>query len=365
MNDRGALFADYARRYSEIGWGLVRLSGKAPKGKGWQQLEADPDPEHAAGMWSTWGHTWNVGLVLASARVAVVEYDTEEGAARLRELFGGTRPLTPTANRLGPAAFLLPRAGELPEGCARRRRAAARCPSGGPSSEHALQWRALRLARGTGAMGVAAGRGPGRAARVLRRDALERLSAARGGDHPRARAQRDADLVGRLDAPARDGRGGDPRRARGQQCAALPAAARGPRARADRPQRRLLPASAAGAGILIARPKGFRRKERIRLGVLSPVRAPLGGARERRRAARLAVARLRGPRGDQPVGRPPQGRQVDAYSRPSRRPGEGRPVPRPGDCSNGGAAPDRGAALRHPPEGRSLRFGFFQFPRIS
>jgi hypothetical protein len=96
VNERGALFGSYARRYSELGWALVRLEGKVPKGKGWQQLEADPDPEHAAGMWSTWGHNWNMGAVLASARVAVVEYDTEEGATRLRELFGGTRPLTPT-----------------------------------------------------------------------------------------------------------------------------------------------------------------------------------------------------------------------------------------------------------------------------
>jgi Bifunctional DNA primase/polymerase, N-terminal/AAA domain/Primase C terminal 1 (PriCT-1) len=97
VTERGALFADYARRYAELGWALVRLDGKVPKGKGWQELEADPDPEHAAGLWSVWGERWNMGAVLGSAAVAVVEYDTEEGATRLRELFSGRRPLTPTA----------------------------------------------------------------------------------------------------------------------------------------------------------------------------------------------------------------------------------------------------------------------------
>jgi hypothetical protein len=92
-----ARFVEHARRYSELGWALVRLDGKVPKGKDWQQERPDPSPEHAAGLWSQWGKRWNMGVVLGTSGLVVVEYDTDEAGTKLKELLGGELPLTPIA----------------------------------------------------------------------------------------------------------------------------------------------------------------------------------------------------------------------------------------------------------------------------
>ncbi len=91
-----AVFSTLARGYAELGWALVRLDGKVPKEREWQTSRPDPDPEHAAGLWHEWGQRWNLGIVLGPSRLAVVEYDTDEGGQKLLELFGGRPPQTPT-----------------------------------------------------------------------------------------------------------------------------------------------------------------------------------------------------------------------------------------------------------------------------
>jgi hypothetical protein len=96
MSGRPAEFVDYARGYGELGWALIRLNGKVPKGNGWQQTQPDPDPEHLAGLWNEWGKRHNVGVVLGQSGLAVAEYDTDAGGQKLLELFGGKPPLTPT-----------------------------------------------------------------------------------------------------------------------------------------------------------------------------------------------------------------------------------------------------------------------------
>ena len=96
MSERAASFAEHARRYSELGWALVRLEGKVPQGRRWQSQQPDPDPEHAAGAWAEWGQRWNMGVVLGPSGTAVAEYDTPEGGRKLLELLGGSPPLTPT-----------------------------------------------------------------------------------------------------------------------------------------------------------------------------------------------------------------------------------------------------------------------------
>ena len=90
-DELAAVFSDFARRYAGLGWALVRLDGKVPKGQGWQSTQPDGDPEHAAGLWHEWGQRWNVGVVLGPSGLAVVEFDTEEGGQKLLELFGGNR----------------------------------------------------------------------------------------------------------------------------------------------------------------------------------------------------------------------------------------------------------------------------------
>lgn len=95
-DERAARFVEAARRYAELGWATVRADGKTPKGQGWQHAAPDPDPEHAAGAWSSWGERWNLGLVLGSSGLAVVEFDTEQAGERLLELLGGELPATPT-----------------------------------------------------------------------------------------------------------------------------------------------------------------------------------------------------------------------------------------------------------------------------
>jgi hypothetical protein len=92
-----AAFVEHARRYSELGWALIRVDGKKAKGDGWQQTQPDRDVEHTAGKWATWGSRWNMGVVLGPSRLAVVEYDTDQAGRKLLELLDGRLPETPVA----------------------------------------------------------------------------------------------------------------------------------------------------------------------------------------------------------------------------------------------------------------------------
>ncbi len=92
---RAASFVEAARRYGSLGWVLIRLDGKVPKGEGWQDTRPEPDVERLAGLWATWGTRWNAGVVLGPSRLAVLEYDNAEGGERLFDLLGG-QPRTPT-----------------------------------------------------------------------------------------------------------------------------------------------------------------------------------------------------------------------------------------------------------------------------
>lgn len=94
-DERASRFATHARRYTELKWALVRCDGKRPIGKGWEQSQPDPDPDHAAGLWKTWGERWNMGVVLGPSGLAVVEFDTDEGGRKLIQLLDGELPATP------------------------------------------------------------------------------------------------------------------------------------------------------------------------------------------------------------------------------------------------------------------------------
>lgn len=72
MNAGSVLLAQHAREYAELGWALVELDGKAPKGYGWQH--AQPlDPQSTADIWS--GRSGNMGLVLGPSGVIDFELD--------------------------------------------------------------------------------------------------------------------------------------------------------------------------------------------------------------------------------------------------------------------------------------------------
>jgi Bifunctional DNA primase/polymerase, N-terminal/Primase C terminal 1 (PriCT-1)/AAA domain len=102
---RAADFAEAARRLSELAWAVVPCEGKRPRGKSWQN-EAPGPPEYVAGKWATWGERFNLGIVLGSSGLAVVEPDTPEAEAELRELLGGELPKTPTAQSGGRSLHL-------------------------------------------------------------------------------------------------------------------------------------------------------------------------------------------------------------------------------------------------------------------
>lgn len=85
---------ELAGAYSKLGWALIRANGKVPVGSGWQKTKP-VKPEYAAGEWSRWGSRFNLGIVLGASGLAVVEYDTEQAAAKLAELFGSEAPTTP------------------------------------------------------------------------------------------------------------------------------------------------------------------------------------------------------------------------------------------------------------------------------
>jgi hypothetical protein len=102
---RAALFVEHARRYSELGWALVRLDGKEPVGRRWQ--DATPEaPELVAGKWAVWGESRNIGVVLRGSGLAVVEPDTPEAHAKLLELLGGELPAVPIVQSGGTSLHL-------------------------------------------------------------------------------------------------------------------------------------------------------------------------------------------------------------------------------------------------------------------
>jgi hypothetical protein len=92
---RAARFSRAARGYSELGWALVRLNGKVPVERRWQRTRRVAS-EFAAGMWSQWGHTANLGVLLGPSGLVVVEPDTSGARETLLGLLGGTLPAVPT-----------------------------------------------------------------------------------------------------------------------------------------------------------------------------------------------------------------------------------------------------------------------------
>ncbi|HUG63985.1 MAG TPA: bifunctional DNA primase/polymerase [Gaiellaceae bacterium] len=94
--ERAGRFVEDAYRLAELGWALIRLDGKIPKGKDWQHTEPLSDPHQAAGMWAEWGKRWNMGVVLGPSRLCVIEYDRDEAEPVLLDLLGGDWPTTPT-----------------------------------------------------------------------------------------------------------------------------------------------------------------------------------------------------------------------------------------------------------------------------
>jgi Bifunctional DNA primase/polymerase, N-terminal/Primase C terminal 1 (PriCT-1) len=104
---RATRFVEVARRYSELGWALVRLDGKAPRGRDWQKEEPGP-AELVAGKWSQWGQRFNMGVILGGSRppLAVVEDDTPEAFARLLSLCGGQLPNVPIVRSGGRSSHL-------------------------------------------------------------------------------------------------------------------------------------------------------------------------------------------------------------------------------------------------------------------
>ena len=91
---RSESFAEHARRYSTLGWALIRADGKKAKGAEWQKT-APTDPEYTAGHWAHWGATLNMGTVLGPSGLAVFEYDKPEARDSFIELLGGRLPRTP------------------------------------------------------------------------------------------------------------------------------------------------------------------------------------------------------------------------------------------------------------------------------
>jgi hypothetical protein len=91
---RAAPFVESAPRYAELGWTLLRLDGKVPVERGWQNKQPE-EPGYVAGKWSVWGKRFNIGVLLGASGLAVVEADTEEGRATLLDLFGGRLPPIP------------------------------------------------------------------------------------------------------------------------------------------------------------------------------------------------------------------------------------------------------------------------------
>jgi hypothetical protein len=89
-------FAEAARRYSELGWALIRAEGKKPKGLGWEKTQPK-EPGAAAGEWSVWGDRFNMGIVLGPSNVVAVDVDIDEDpeGALLEFLEADELPPTP------------------------------------------------------------------------------------------------------------------------------------------------------------------------------------------------------------------------------------------------------------------------------
>jgi KaiC/GvpD/RAD55 family RecA-like ATPase len=102
---RAVAFAQAAAAYSRLGWACIRCDGKRPRGKGWQN-EAPGPADFVSGKWSRWGERFNLGIVLGSSGLAVVEPDIPEAEAELRELLGGELPKPPTAQSGGRSLHL-------------------------------------------------------------------------------------------------------------------------------------------------------------------------------------------------------------------------------------------------------------------
>lgn len=94
--ERAGRFVQNAYRLTEIGWALIPLEGKVPKGRDWQHTAPLRDPHQAAGLWAEWGKRWNMGVVLGPSGLCVVEYDRADAEPILLELLGGGWPETPT-----------------------------------------------------------------------------------------------------------------------------------------------------------------------------------------------------------------------------------------------------------------------------
>jgi DNA-binding HxlR family transcriptional regulator len=109
MDERAALFVEHASRYAELGWTLLNLNGKKPRGQRWQQTRFSPS-ENVAGKWSHWGQADNLGVLLAASELEVVEPDTAEALERLLALCGGELPATPTVRSGGKSIHLYFRA---------------------------------------------------------------------------------------------------------------------------------------------------------------------------------------------------------------------------------------------------------------
>jgi hypothetical protein len=99
---RAAPFVGHARRYSELGWALVRLDGKVPRGRDWQKEQPGP-AELVAGKWNVWGKRFQMGVLLGGSDppLSVIEDDALEARAQLLELFGGELPPTPVVRSGG------------------------------------------------------------------------------------------------------------------------------------------------------------------------------------------------------------------------------------------------------------------------
>jgi Bifunctional DNA primase/polymerase, N-terminal/Primase C terminal 1 (PriCT-1) len=105
VNERAARFSEYARLYAGSGWTLLKLNGKVPPASSWQKTRY-ADPDNAAGKWSHWGQTSNMGVLLGASRLNVAEPDTPDAYEILVHLCGGELPATPTVRSGGKSVHM-------------------------------------------------------------------------------------------------------------------------------------------------------------------------------------------------------------------------------------------------------------------